>query len=70
MENIEFKNFDHKPEIMYLVTGEQPFNSGNYWSEDVKVKSYNDAILKAKIFSERYHNVFITKEFMYTYQMR
>lgn len=70
MENIEFNNFDHKPEIMYLVTGEHPFNSDNYWSEDVKVKSYNDAILKAKIFSERYHNVFITKEFMYIYQMR
>lgn len=70
MKDEEFKNFDHKPEIMYLVTGEHPFNSGYYWSEDVKVKSYNEAILKAKIFSERYHNVFITKEFMYTYQMR
>jgi hypothetical protein len=69
MENMEFKDFDHKPEIRYLVTGEQPFHSDHYWSEDVKVKSYDEAVLKAKIFSKKYHNVFITKEFMYIYQM-
>lgn len=69
MKDEEFKDFDYKPEIMYLVTGEQPFRSDNYWSEDVKARSYEEAILKANIFSKKYHNVFITKEFMYTYQM-
>lgn len=65
----EFEEFDHKPSISYLVTGEQPFNTDDYWSEEVKVYSFDNAIEKAKIFSKKYHDVYITKEFMYTFQM-
>ena len=69
MKDIEFKDFDHEPEISYTVTGQQPFNNSDYWTEEVKVYTFDKAIEKAKIFSKKYHDVYITKEFMYTYQM-
>lgn len=69
MKDIEFKDFDHEPEIAYTVTGQQPFNDSDYWTEEVKVYTFDKAIEKAKIFSKKYHDVYITKEFMYTYQM-
>ena len=68
MKDEEFKEFDHEPAISYLVTGEQPFDTTDYWSEEVKVYAFDKAIEKAKIFSKKYHDVYITKQFMYTYQ--
>lgn len=68
MKDEEFKEFDHKPAISYLVTGEQPFDEGDYWSEEVVFNTFEKAIDKAKIFSKKYHDVYITKQFMYTYQ--
>ena len=72
MKDEEFKNFDHKPEISYTITGQQPFKNkaGEYWSEEVKVYTFDEAMEKAKNFSKKYHDVYITKEFMYTYQMK
>ena len=69
MKDIEFKDFDHEPEISYFVTGEHPFNTGDDWSEDVKVYNFDEAIEKAKNFSKKYHDVYIIKEFSYVYQM-
>lgn len=71
MKDEEFKGFDHKPEISYTVTGQQPFKAieGEYWTEEVKVYTFDEAIARAKIFSKKYHDVYIAKEFMYTYQM-
>lgn len=69
MKDEEFKNFDHKPEISYTITGQQPFDTGYYWTKEVKVYTFDKAIETAKIFSKKYHDVYITKEFMYTYQM-
>lgn len=71
MKDEEFKDFDHKPEISYTITGQQPFKAiaGEYWTEEVKVYTFEKAIEKAKFFSKKYHDVYITKEFMYTYQM-
>ena len=69
MKDEEFKNFDRKPEVSYIITGQQPFDPADYWSEEVKVYTFEKAIQQAKIFSKRYHDVYITKEFMYTYQM-
>ena len=68
MKDEEFKEFDHEPAISYLVTGEHPFDEGDYWSEEVEVYTFDEAIDKAKIFSKTYHDVYITKQFMYTYQ--
>lgn len=68
MKDEEFKEFDHEPAISYLVTGEHPFDEGDYWSEEVDFRTFEKAIEQAKIFSERYHDVYITKQFMYTYQ--
>ena len=68
MKDEEFKEFDHEPAISYLVTGEHPFDEGNYFSEEVYFYTFDEAIGQAKIFSERYHDVYITKQFMYTYQ--
>lgn len=72
MKDEEFKDFDREPEISYTITGQQPFKtkSGEYWSEEVKVYTFDEAMEKAKIFSKKYHDVYITKEFMYTYQMK
>lgn len=69
MKDIEFKNFDRKPEISYIVTGQQPFKTDEYWSEEVKVYTFDKAIEKAKIFSKKYHDVYIAKQFEYVYQM-
>jgi hypothetical protein len=65
----EFKNFDNKPEITYLVTGERPFNEDDYWSEEeTDFYTFEKAIEQAEIFSKKYHDVYITKQFTYTYQ--
>lgn len=69
MKDEEFKHFDHKPEISYVITGQQPFKTDEYWSKEVKVYTFDEAIEKAKIFSKKYHDVYITKEFSYIYQM-
>lgn len=72
MKDEEFKDFDHKPEISYTVTGQQPFRpvAGEcYWTEEVKVYTFDKAIEKAKIFSKKYHDVYIAKQFEYVYQM-
>ena len=71
MKDEEFKNFDHKPEISYTVTGQQPFKAiaGEYWTEEVKVYTFDEAIETAKIFSKKYHDVYIAKQFEYVYQM-
>ena len=68
----EFNDFDRKPEISYTITGQQPFKSkgGEYWTEEVKVYTFDEAIEKAKIFSKKYHDVYISKQFEYVYQMR
>lgn len=68
MKDEEFKEFDREPAISYLVTGEHPFNEDDYWSDEVDFRTFEKAIEQAKIFSERYHDVYITKQFMYTYQ--
>ena len=73
MKDEEFKNFDKKPEISYTVTGQQPFDTTDYWSEwseEVKVYTFDKAIEKAKIFSKKYHDVYIAKQFEYVYQMK
>ena len=44
MKDIEFKDFDHEPEISYFVTGEHPFNTDDDWSEDVKVYNFDEAL--------------------------
>lgn len=69
MKDEEFKDFDHKPEISYFVAGEQPFDSDDYWSEEVRAYTFDEAIDEAKILSKKYHDVYITKQFIYTYQM-
>ncbi|MBR3674140.1 MAG: hypothetical protein IKN65_07720 [Clostridia bacterium] len=71
MKDEEFKDFDHKPEISYTVTGQQPFKAiaGEYWTEEVKVYTFDEAIETAKIFSKKYHDVYIAKQFEYVYQM-
>ena len=69
MRDEEFKNFDKNPEISYTVTGQQPFENGGYFSEEVKVYTFDKAIEKAKIFSKKYHDVYIAKQFEYVYQM-
>ena len=67
----EFEDFDKKPEISYTITGQQPFKNkaGEYWTEEVKVYTFDEAIEKAKIFSKKYHDVYISKQFDYVYQM-
>lgn len=65
----EFGGFDKKPEISYTITGQQPFKNRDYFTEEVKVYTFDEAIEKAKIFSKKYHDVYITKEFSYIYQM-
>ena len=67
----EFGGFDRKPEISYTITGQQPFKNkaGEYWTEEVKVYAFDEAIEKAKIFSKKYHDVYIAKQFEYVYQM-
>ena len=35
MKDEEFKDFDKKPEISYTVTGQQPFETADYWTEEV-----------------------------------
>lgn len=70
MKDEEFKNFDHKPEISYAITGQHPFKVMADWSEEVKVYTFDEAIETAKIFSKKYHDVYITKQFEYVYQMR
>ena len=54
----EFDGFDKKPEISYTITGQQPFKNkaGEYWTEEVKVYTFDEAIEKAKIFSKKYHD--------------
>ena len=69
MRDEEFKNFDRKTEISYTITGQQPFNTTDYFSEEVKVYTFGKAIEKAKIFSKKYHDVYIAKQFEYVYQM-
>ncbi len=69
MKDEEFKDFDKKPEISYTITGQQPFDTADYWTEEVKAYTFEKAIEKAKIFSKKYHDVYITKEFSYVYQM-
>lgn len=68
----EFDDFDKKPEISYTITGQQPFKNkaGEYWTEEVKVYTFDEAIEKAKIFSKKYHDVYISKQFDYVYQMK
>lgn len=68
----EFGDFDKKPEISYTITGQQPFKNkaGEYWTEEVKVYTFDEAIEKAKIFSKKYHDVYISKQFDYVYQMK
>ena len=68
----EFGGFDKKPEISYTITGQQPFKNkaGEYWTEEVKVYTFDEAIEKAKIFSKKYHDVYISKQFEYVYQMK
>ena len=44
MKDEEFKNFDHKPEISYTITGQQPFDTGYYWTKEVKVYTFDKAI--------------------------
>lgn len=68
----EFEGFDKKPEISYTITGQQPFKNkaGEYWTEEVKVYTFDEAIGKAKIFSKKYHDVYISKQFEYVYQMK
>ena len=70
MKDEEFKNFDHKPEISYTITGQHPFKVMMDWTEEVKVYTFDEAIEKAKIFSKKYHDVYIAKEFEYVYQMK
>lgn len=69
MKDEEFKEFDKKPEISYTVTGQYPFDSDDYWSEEVRAYTFDEAIDEAKILSKKYHDVYITKQFEYTYQM-
>ena len=69
MKDIEFCDFDKKPEISYTITGQQPFDTTNYWTEEVKVYTFEKAMEKAKIFSKKYHDVYIAKQFEYVYQM-
>ena len=65
----EFGGFDRKPEISYTITGQQPFKNMDYFTEEVKVYTFDKAIEKAKIFSKKYHDVYIAKQFEYVYQM-
>ena len=69
MKDEEFKDFDKKPEISYTITGQQPFNISDYWTEEVNVYTFDEAIETAKIFSKKYLDVYITKQFEYVYQM-
>ena len=69
MKDEEFKDFDKKPEISYTITGQQPFNISDYWAEEVNVYTFDEAIETANIFSKKYHDVYITKQFEYIYQM-
>ena len=69
MKDEEFKDFDKKPEISYTITGQQPFNISDYWSEEIRAYTFDEAIDKAKILSKKYHDVYITKQFEYVYQM-
>ena len=69
MKDEEFKDFDKKPEISYTITGQHPFDSDDYWSEEVRAYTFDEAIDKAKILSKKYHDVYITKQFEYVYQM-
>ena len=72
MKDIEFEDFDREPEISYVITGQQPFKpiAGDCWTEEVRVYTFKKAIEKAKIFSKKYHDVYIAKQFEYVYQMR
>ena len=69
MKDQEFKDFDKKPEISYTIIGQHPFDSDDYWTEEVNVYTFDEAIETAKIFSKKYHDVYITKQFEYVYQM-
>lgn len=69
MKDEEFKDFDKKPEISYIIEGQQPFDSDGYWSEEVRAYTFDEAIDEAKILSKKYHDVYITKQFEYVYQM-
>ncbi|MBR3229819.1 MAG: hypothetical protein IKF91_03220 [Bacilli bacterium] len=69
MKDEEFKDFDKKPEISYTITGQQPFNISDYWTEEVNAYTFDKAIETAKIFSKKYHDVYIAKQFEYVYQM-
>ena len=69
MRDEEFKNFDRNPEISYTITGQQLFDIADYFTEEVKVYTFDKAIEKAKIFSKKYHDVYIAKQFEYVYQM-
>ena len=63
MKDEEFKDFDHKPEISYTITGQQPFKAiaGEYWTEEVKVYTFDEAIETAKIFSKKYFYILFSK---------
>lgn len=69
MKDIEFKDFDREPEISYIITGQQPFKNDGYFTEEVVEYSFEKAIVMAKIFSKKYHDVYIAKKFEYVYQM-
>lgn len=68
----EFSGFDREPEISYTITGQQPFKpiAGDCFSEEVRAYTFKKAIEKAEIFSKKYHDVYIAKQFEYVYQMR
>lgn len=69
MKDIEFKDFDKEPAISYIVTGQQPFKTDDYWSDEITVYSFEKAIEMAEIFSKKYNDVYIAKQFEYVYQM-
>lgn len=69
MRDEEFKDFDKNPEISYTITGQQPFDTADYWTEEVKVYTFEKAMETAKSFSKKYHDVYIAKQFEYVYQM-
>lgn len=69
MKDKEFKDFDKEPEVTYLVMGQHPYKNDKFWSDSMQCNSFDMAIKIVDVFSEDYHDVYITKQSEYIYKM-